>query len=182
MKPTYEELQLQMAQVVAENAGLKQALEYAINPDNQPEYHDLGMGCGVEDHGYQRNGYSACAYGWESAMERVYSEVIPEALPETPATDAYLAEVRAQVWIEGREPVEFGRYWVRYETDVGPRYCSAQWIEHNFCAGSDTNIHKIWLADQSRSMNSLRGVTHYTKLPESLEAIAAQLRQGAEHE
>ncbi|WP_275157609.1 hNH endonuclease [Citrobacter koseri] len=81
--------------LAAENAGLKEALEYVINPDNQPEYHDQGMGCGVEDHGYQRDGYSACAYGWESAMERVYSEVIPDAIPETPATSAFLAEVRA---------------------------------------------------------------------------------------
>ncbi|MEB1023135.1 hypothetical protein VC940_22770 [Citrobacter freundii] len=88
---------------------------------------------------------------------------------KTPATDAFLAEVRAQVWIEGNEPAEFGRYWVRYETDVGPQYCSAQWMEHNFCAGSNTNIHKIWLADHSRSINSLRGVTHYTRLPDSLE-------------
>ena len=29
-------------------------------------------------------------------MERVYSEVISDAIPETPATDAFLAEVRAQ--------------------------------------------------------------------------------------
>lgn len=92
--------------------------------------------------------------------------------PETPATDAFLAEVRAQVWIEGNEPAEFGRYWVRYETDVGPQYCSAKFMEHNFCAGSNTNIHKIWLADHSRSINSLRGVTHYTKLPDSLEGAA----------
>lgn len=91
---------------------------------------------------------------------------------ETPATDAFLAEVRAQVWIEGSEPAEFGRYWVRYETDVGPHYCSAQWMEHNFCAGSNTNIHKIWLADHSRSINSLRSVTHYTRLPDSLEGAA----------
>lgn len=83
-------------ELAAENAGLKSVIEYCINPDNQPEYHDQGMGCGVEDHGYQRDGYSACYYGWESAMERVYSEVIPDAIPETPATDAFLAEVRAQ--------------------------------------------------------------------------------------
>lgn len=94
-------------------------------------------------------------------------------LPETPATYAFLAEVRAQVWVEGNEPTEFGRYWVRYETDVGPQYCSALWMEYNFCAGSDTNIHKIWLADHSRSINSLRGVTHYTKLPDSLEGATA---------
>ncbi|WP_116291295.1 hypothetical protein [Enterobacter hormaechei] len=89
---------------------------------------------------------------------------------KTTATDAFLAELRAQVWIEGNEPAEFGRYWVRYETDVGPQYCSAKWMEHNFCSGSDSNIHKIWLADHSRSINSLRGVTHYTKLPDSLES------------
>lgn len=79
--------------LAAENAGLKSVIEYCINPDNQPEYHDQGMGCGVEDHVYQRDGYSACYYGWESAMERVYSEVIPDAIPETPATDAFLAEI-----------------------------------------------------------------------------------------
>ncbi|WP_248623189.1 hypothetical protein [Citrobacter koseri] len=87
--------------LAAENAAMKSALEYCINPDNQPEYHDLGMGCGVEDHGYQRDGYSACFYGWDSAMERVYSEVIPDAIPETPATEAFLAEVRKQAHKEG---------------------------------------------------------------------------------
>ena len=93
---TMQNLEAKCEKLAAENAGLKDALEYVINPDNQPEYHDQGMGCGVEDHGYQRDGYSACAYGWESAMDRIYSEVIPDAIPETPATDAFLAEVRAQ--------------------------------------------------------------------------------------
>ncbi|HFU0596187.1 TPA: hypothetical protein ACGTUJ_000346 [Escherichia coli] len=95
MKPTYEQLEQQLAAVVSENAGLKSVLEEIINAD-EPEYHEQGMGCGVEDRGYQRDGYSACYYGWESAMERVYSEVIPDALPETPVTDAHLAEMRAQ--------------------------------------------------------------------------------------
>lgn len=90
---------------------------------------------------------------------------------QTPATDRFLAEQRAQEWTEGSEPKEFGRYWVRYETDVGPQYCSAKWMEHNFCASSNTNIHKIWLADHSRSINSLKGVTHYTKLPSVLEGV-----------
>lgn len=89
-------LEAKCAALAAENAGLKDALECVINLNNQPEYHDQGMGCGVEDRGYQRDGYSACYYGWESAMERVYSEVIPDAIPETPATDSFLAEVRAQ--------------------------------------------------------------------------------------
>lgn len=91
-----------------------------------------------------------------------------------PATDRIYVGIKADgvEWIEGNEPVEFGRYWVRYETDIGPQYCSAQWMEYNFCASSDTNIHKIWLADHSRSINSLKGVTHYTKLPAALEGGA----------
>lgn len=93
---TIDNLEAKCTALAAENAGMKSVIEYCINPDNQPEYHDQGMGCGVEDHGYQRDGYSACYYGWESAMERVYSEVIPDAIPETPATDAFMAEVRAQ--------------------------------------------------------------------------------------
>ncbi|WP_163488934.1 hypothetical protein [Klebsiella pneumoniae] len=97
-----------------------------------------------------------------------------------PATSAYLAGIKAEgvEWIEGSEPSEFGRYWVRYETDIGPQYCSAEWMEYNFCASSNTNIHKIWLADHSRSINSLKGVTHYTKLPASLED--RQLREVAD--
>lgn len=105
---------------------------------------------------------------WADAEDKIQSA------PETPATDSIYAGVKADgvEWIEGHEPSEFGRYWVRYEADSGPRYCSAQWMEYNFCASSDTNIHKIWLADHSRSINSLKGVTHYTKLPAALEGGA----------
>jgi hypothetical protein len=109
---------------------------------------------------------------YEQCPPEVQKMIRSLAVLQIPAYDAFLAEARAQVWIEGSEPEEFGRYWVRYETDVGPQYCSAEWMEYNFCAGSNTNIHKIWLADHSRSINSLRGVTHYTKLPDSLEGAA----------
>lgn len=94
---------------------------------------------------------------------------------QTPVTEAMLSHV----WTEGSEPSAFGRYWVRYESPVGPQYCSAEWMEHNFCASSDTNIHKIWLADHSRSISPLKGVTHYTKLPDPVEHFAAELRKGA---
>lgn len=109
---------------------------------------------------------------YEQCPPEVQKMIRSLAVLQIPAYTGFLAEVRAQVWIEGSEPEEFGRYWVRYETDVGPQYCSAEWMEYNFCAGSNTNIHKIWLADHSRSINSLRGVTHYTKLPDSLEGAA----------
>ncbi|MCU3461616.1 hypothetical protein N8Y44_10480 [Enterobacter hormaechei subsp. xiangfangensis] len=143
------------AALAAENAGLK-AVDVWMNADE--------VGGSAADKAIE-NGATpeeATRAGVQAVIESI----------KTPATDAFLAEVRAQVWIEGNQPAEFGRYWVRYETDVGPQYCSAKWMEHNFCAGSDTNIHKIWLADHSRSINSLRGVTHYTKLPDSLEGAA----------
>ena len=85
-----------LVQLAAENAGLKVALSAVIDRSNAPDYQSIGMGCGVEDNGLQTDGYNACEYGWREAMERIYSEVIPEELPETPATDAFLAEVRAQ--------------------------------------------------------------------------------------
>lgn len=93
-------------QLAVENATLKETLESVINPDNEPEYHDQGMGCGVEDRGLQRDGYEACAYGWESAMERVYSEVIPSSMPATPITDAAIAEIYSRA-IESVVPAGF---------------------------------------------------------------------------
>lgn len=89
------------AALAAENAGLSAVLMSVIDPSNEPAYQSLGMGCGVEDNSLQTDGYGACEYGWREAMERVYSEVIPEELPETTATDAFLAEVRAQARNEG---------------------------------------------------------------------------------
>ncbi|MDU7097731.1 MAG: hypothetical protein E6314_04650 [Enterobacter sp.] len=90
------ESEARCAALAAENAGLSAVLMSVIDPSNEPAYQSLGMGCGVEDNSLQTDGYGACEYGWREAMERVYSEVIPEELPETPATDAFLVEVRAQ--------------------------------------------------------------------------------------
>ena len=47
--------------------------------DGEPEYHDEGMGCGVEDRNITDR-YEAAAFGWEQAMGRVYSEHINGAL------------------------------------------------------------------------------------------------------
>lgn len=81
--------------LAAENAGMKDTLSAVIDRSNEPDYQSIGMGCGVEDNGLQTDGYNACEYGWREAMDRIYSEVIPDTIPETPATDAFLAEVRA---------------------------------------------------------------------------------------
>lgn len=82
-------------ELAAESSELKDALSAVIDRSNEPDYQSIGMGCGVEDNGLQTDGYNACEYGWREAMDRIYSEVIPDAIPETPATDAFLAEVRA---------------------------------------------------------------------------------------
>ncbi|WP_244905944.1 hypothetical protein [Enterobacter kobei] len=169
----HDNLKMQLEKMAAENAGLNAFVDALLSiawngcSTDGAEIQELALKHGL----LRQETYSADEHenqvddpGNFEDGDPVYFRV------ETPATDAYLAEVRAQVWIEGNEPAEFGRYWVRYETDVGPQYCSAKWMEHNFCSGSDSNIHKIWLADHSRSINSLRGVTHYTKLPDSLEA------------
>ncbi|CAI1140878.1 hypothetical protein [Serratia ficaria] len=88
--------------LAVENAALKDVLESICCRDNEPEYHDCGMGCGLEDRGITDR-YRAMEHGWESAMERIYEEVIPfiEDLPETPATDAALAAIRLEAKIEG---------------------------------------------------------------------------------
>jgi hypothetical protein len=40
-----------------------------------PEYHEQGMGCGLEDRNITDR-YEAMAFGWEQAMGRVESEII----------------------------------------------------------------------------------------------------------
>lgn len=98
----YEVLKAERDALAVENAALKDVLENICCRDNEPEYHDCGMGCGLEDRGIIDR-YAAMAHGWESAMERVYEEVIPfiEDLPETPATDAALAAIRKESHIAG---------------------------------------------------------------------------------
>lgn len=93
---TIDNLEAKCTALAAENAGLKDTLSAVIDRSNEPDYQSIGMGCGVEDNGLQTDGYNACEYGWREAMDRIYSEVIPDTIPETPATDAFLAEVRAQ--------------------------------------------------------------------------------------
>jgi NTP pyrophosphatase (non-canonical NTP hydrolase) len=46
--------------------------------EGEPEYHDNGMGCGLEDRNIT-DLYDAMHHGWECAMERVYAEHINPA-------------------------------------------------------------------------------------------------------
>lgn len=59
-----------------ENARLLGLIEEAVRClDGEPEYHEQGMGCGLEDRGITDR-YEAMSHGWEQAMERVYGENI----------------------------------------------------------------------------------------------------------
>ena len=87
-------------QLSAENLALKQILTLVCDHDYEPEYHSQGMGCGLEDRGITDR-YDAMEYGWNEAMERVYSEVIPAIDEiETPATDTALREIQVQAIIK----------------------------------------------------------------------------------
>ncbi|WP_260679983.1 hypothetical protein [Enterobacter hormaechei] len=111
MKPTYEELEAKCAALAAENAGLKGAFDkpqaylswHAIPPtweDPLPcgEYLDVH-----DEAGHKNSDGTDC---WP-----VYAK--PEI--ETPATDAFLAEVRAQ----GVERLANAWYAIANETDPG---------------------------------------------------------------
>ncbi|HHK9995671.1 TPA: hypothetical protein ACQZK2_000929 [Klebsiella pneumoniae] len=92
-------------QLAAENVAMKQIIDSVTNLDNEPQYHDEGMGCGLEDRGITDR-YDACRYGWDEAMERIYGEVIPCADElDFSATDAYLAGIKAdgvEEWVSSR--------------------------------------------------------------------------------
>ncbi|WXI80318.1 hypothetical protein P4G28_10185 [Klebsiella pneumoniae] len=74
---------------------MKQIVDSVTNLDNEPQYHDEGMGCGLEDRGITDR-YDACRYGWDEAIERIYGEVIPCADElDFSATDRIVAGIKA---------------------------------------------------------------------------------------
>ncbi|MDV0652235.1 hypothetical protein RZP13_22690 [Klebsiella quasipneumoniae subsp. similipneumoniae] len=88
-------------QLASENVAMKQIIDSVTNLDNEPQYHDEGMGCGLEDRGITDR-YDACRYGWDEAMERIYGEVIPCADElDFSATDRIVAGIKADGRVEG---------------------------------------------------------------------------------
>lgn len=68
------ELEAALAASQEEVKRLREAIAGALESlDGEPEYHDQGMGCGLEDRGITDR-YEAMYHGWEKAMERVYGE------------------------------------------------------------------------------------------------------------
>lgn len=83
MKPTYEELEARCAALAAENAGLK-------NPDNWLSQSDYGYEASEVATSNGSSEYEALRAGMIAIINRI----------ETPATDAFLAEVRASALVE----------------------------------------------------------------------------------
>lgn len=85
MKPTYEELQLQLAAAVAENAYARERHIFI-----------RALAVSILEH-------SGGRMDWRGAMEDATEllQTVDSVYAKTPATDAYLAEVRNQGRIEG---------------------------------------------------------------------------------
>lgn len=91
----YRQLAAENLALALENVAMKQIVDSVTNLDNEPQYHDEGMGCGLEDRGITDR-YDACRYGWDEAMERIYGEVIPCADElDFSATDRIYAGIKA---------------------------------------------------------------------------------------
>lgn len=99
--PAGVDLQDWVKQLAAESVAMKAIIDSVTNLDNEPQYHDAGMGCGLEDRGITDR-YEACYYGWNEAIERVYGEVIPCAEElDFSATDRIVAGIKADGRAEG---------------------------------------------------------------------------------
>lgn len=97
----FAQLEAQVKQIGAEAAQMKTIIDSVTDLDNEPQFHEQGMGCGLEDRGITDR-YDAMRHGWDQAMERVYGEVIPCAEELSfPATDAFLSRLRNEHRAEG---------------------------------------------------------------------------------
>lgn len=91
----YQQLAAENVALALENVAMKQIVDSVTNLDNEPQYHDEGMGCGLEDRDITDR-YDACRYGWDEAMERIYGDVIPCAEElDFSATDRIVAGIKA---------------------------------------------------------------------------------------
>ncbi|VGC91329.1 hypothetical protein [Klebsiella pneumoniae] len=156
----------QNAQLAAENVEMKQIIDSVTNLDNEPQYHDEGMGCGLEDRGITDR-YDACRHGWDEAMERIYGEVIPCADElDFPATDAFLAGIKADGRVEGAHFVA-NRMLAAWD---------AGFIEDT--AKNAADIARMILTSTEFMANAPEGDFDRSFADGILEDIAQQLREG----
>lgn len=71
--------------------------------DGETEYHQQGMGCGLEDRNITDR-YDAMQHGWDSAIERAYSEHVNPALE---VARAALTGTGGDVWRHKKRGAEY---------------------------------------------------------------------------
>ncbi|WP_353798017.1 hypothetical protein [Enterobacter cloacae] len=101
MKPSYEELEARCAALAAENAGLKAALRPSDIPSELTDA--FGDTAVIEHDSTGDNQGHSVSWSWVGNQEEVIKSVLlaVDKGIDTPVTDAFLAEVRAQARNEG---------------------------------------------------------------------------------
>ena len=64
-----------------------------------PEYHEQGMGCGLEDQGITDR-YEACRYGYEQALEDVNNDVVKDLETQLAEKEKEIERLRGAMNIE----------------------------------------------------------------------------------
>ncbi|HCA6517424.1 hypothetical protein I0F14_03110 [Klebsiella pneumoniae] len=127
----FKQLAAENVALALENLAMKQIVDSVTNLDNEPQYHDEGMGCGLEDRGITDR-YDACRYGWDEAMERIYGEVIPCADElDFSATDRIVAEAEARGVEKAIAHLE------KKFSNIGVQIMNLQWLADSLREGAD---------------------------------------------
>ncbi|CAH5546033.1 hypothetical protein [Klebsiella pneumoniae] len=164
----YQQLAAENVALALENVAMKQIVDSVTNLDNEPQYHDEGMGCGLEDRGITDR-YYACRYGWDEAMERIYGEVIPCADElDFSATDRIVAGIKANGRVEGAHFVA-NRMLAAWD---------AGFIEDT--AKNAADIARMILTSTEFMADAPEGDFDRSFSDGILEDIAQQLREGAD--
>ncbi|HDU8094775.1 TPA: hypothetical protein RGL45_001852 [Klebsiella pneumoniae] len=126
----FKQLAAENVALALENVAMKQIVDSETNLDNEPQYHDEGMGCGLEDRGITDR-YDACRYGWDEAMERIYGEVIPCADElDVSATDRIVAEAEARGVEKAIAHLE------KKFSNIGVQIMNLQWLADSLREGA----------------------------------------------
>lgn len=116
----FNQLTAENVALALENVAMKQIVDSVTNLDNEPQYHDEGMGCGLEDRDITDR-YDACRYGWDEAMERIYGDVIPCAEElDFSVTDRIVSGIKANGVEELLAALEnHETFWAMREMELG---------------------------------------------------------------
>ncbi|MGG8112844.1 hypothetical protein PGO46_21530 [Klebsiella aerogenes] len=150
-----------------ENLAMKQIVDSVTNLDNEPQYHDEGMGCGLEDRGITDR-YDACRYGWDEAMERIYGDVIPCAEElDFSATDRIVAGIKAdgvEEFLKGSQlPYQIATVLADYDN-----------------ADDETLLHVIWSGQPPEPEGDVWHLEYVSRGNAIVREVLKQLREGAD--